>query len=125
MSKIRVFIADDSVVARNMLSRIISAEEDMEVVGEASSGQGSIIMLDEVNPDVIMLEATIGGGMTVSEIVPELKSLNPNLKIILCAEANKREQIISGSTQGADDFIIKPYNKPVLIRTIRRIMDTH
>jgi chemotaxis response regulator CheB len=119
LAKIKVFVVDDSVVARNMLIRLLSNADDIEIVGEAGSGQGSVIMLDELKPDVILLEASVGGGMNLNEVLREIKNLNPSIKIILCIDAMHSDYIMTATEYGAFDFVRKPYNKQNVLRTVR------
>ncbi|MDR3238641.1 MAG: response regulator [Clostridiales bacterium] len=118
MDKIKVFVVDDSVVARNMLIRTLADADDIEVAGEAGSAQGSVIMLEEVKPDVILLEASIGG-MNLNDVVKEIKNINLHVKIILCIDAIHSEKAMMATEFGADDFVRKPYNKQNVLRAVR------
>jgi len=121
MDKIRVFIADDSPVARNMLIRMLTGEDDIEIVGEAGTAQSSIMMLDEVSPDIILLEAAIGGGMSVSRLIKSIKDIKPYVRIILCVEMNAGDEIIKDGVRFASDIIRKPYKKSNLLRSVRNL----
>lgn len=123
VKKIRVFIVDDSIVARSMLKILLSTDDEIEIVGESGTGQGSIILLEEVNPDVILLETNVGGGMTINDVVREIKKINPNTKIILCTEPVAYSKIIPATDIGADDFISKPYKKTSILRTIHELCE--
>lgn len=119
---IKIFIVDDSIVARTMLTNILTENGNYEIVGEADTGQGGIIMLEDAQPDIVMLEANIGGGMSVQDIVKEMKKLMPETKIVLCSDPNKTTLVISASEVGADDFIEKPYRKTKIFRVIDELM---
>jgi len=119
MNKIRVFIADDSPVARNMLIRMLNNEDDIEIVGEAGTAHSSVMMLDEVSPDVILLEAAIGGGVSIARLMRDIKDIKPYIRIILCVEMNLGADVIKEVEHWASDIIRKPYNKPNLLRSIR------
>ena len=119
MDKLRVFIADDSPVARNMLIRMLNDEDDIEIVGEAGTTQSSIMMLDEVNPDVILLEAAISGGMSIARLIRSIKDIKPNIRVILCAELSAGDEMLKNAGQWTSDIIRKPYSKPKLLRAIR------
>ena len=121
MDKLRVFIADDSPVARNILIRMLNDEEDLEIVGEAGTTQSSIMMLDEVDPDIILLEAAISGGMSITRLIRSIKDIKPYIRIILCVEMNADPEMIKSVEQWAFDIIRKPYNKQNLLRAIRNI----
>jgi NarL family two-component system response regulator LiaR len=116
---VKVFIIDDSIVMRQMLARFLKGEEDIEVVGEAGTGQGGIIMLGELYPDVVMLEAAVGGGMSLSDILTEIHNITPDAKIILCTDHSHIEQLPELTNNGHYDFVHKPYNKHDVLRTVR------
>ena len=123
MNKIKVFVVDDSPVARTMLTRILQSDPEIEVVGEAGSGQGSIIMLDEVHPDIVMLEATIGGRMGIDDVVKEIRNLNENIKIIICSAQDGFDQVITAAQTGPIEFVRKPYQKINILRVIHEMME--
>lgn len=112
-----VFIVDDNIVARSMLVRILT-ESRFEIAGESGTGQGAIIMLEEVKPDIIMLEADIGGGMSLEDVIAEIKRTSPGTKIIICSDELSRQKLIDVSELGIDDFVMKPYRKANLIRIV-------
>lgn len=116
---IKVFIIDDNIVARAMLARLLKDEEDIEVVGEAGTGQGGIIMLGDVATDVIILEASVGGGMHITDIIKEIHNVSPDTQIILCADFFSADIIPEATKFGQLDFIHKPYKKPMILRAIR------
>ena len=61
MAKIRVFLTDDHTLFRQGIRTLISAEPDMEVVGEASNGSDAIIRAAELRPDVILMDIGMAG----------------------------------------------------------------
>ena len=119
MEKLRVFIVDDSGVARQMLSNILSADEGIEIVGDAGSGQGAIIMLEEAYPDIILLEADIGGGMSLEEIIGEIHNFNPAIKVILCVENYTQEKALAAVKSDTYDIVKKPYDPKPLLRVLK------
>ena len=58
-SKIRVLVADDHALVREGLARLLGAESDIEVVGEASNGQAAVDMAAELLPDVILMDMSM------------------------------------------------------------------
>lgn len=56
MAKIRILLADDHTLFRQGIRTLISAETDMEVVGEASTGSDAVDKAAEVRPDVILMD---------------------------------------------------------------------
>jgi len=121
IDKLNVFIADDSPVARNMLIRLLNDEDDVVIVGEAGTTQSCIMMLEEVDPDIILLEAAINGGMGIDMLLRSIRDIKPNIKIILSVEISAGEEVIKTAGQWTSDIIHKPYNKTNLMRAIRSV----
>jgi len=121
IDKLRVFIADDSPVARNMLIRLLNEEDDVVIVGEAGTTQSCIMMLEEIDPDIILLEAAINGGMGIDMLLRSIRDIKPNIKIILSVEISAGEDVINSAGQWTSDIIHKPYNKTNLMRAIRSV----
>lgn len=116
---IKVFIIDDNIVARSMLARLVKDEDDIEIVGEAGTGQGGIIMLGDVSADVILLEASVSGGMHLADIITEIHNISADTQIILCTDFFSAEIIPEATKYGQLDFIHKPYKKSMVLRAIR------
>ncbi len=118
-TKIKVFIVDESAIARKLLMNILSGEDDIEVVGESGTGQGCIIMLDELEPDIVLLQVNIKGGMSIESILKEVKSFNQNIKVILCANPDVVDSVTQYINLGVATFFKKPYQKTHVLREIR------
>jgi two-component system chemotaxis response regulator CheY len=119
MDKIKVFVVDDSVVARNIMMRLLSDAEDIEIAGEAGTGQSAIMLLDKIEPDVVILESSVGGGMSIGEIIREMRDLCPKMKIILSVDFATTTEIVKYSEFGVADLVRKPYNKSSILRAVR------
>jgi two-component system response regulator NreC len=57
--KTRILLADDHAVVRNGFRMILSAQEDLEVVGEAANGREAVVMAASLQPDVIVMDVTM------------------------------------------------------------------
>ena len=58
---VRVMIVDDSLVARTLLSRVVAAEPDFEIVAKATTGEMAIARLNETPVDVVLLDLEMPG----------------------------------------------------------------
>ncbi len=107
--KIRVMLVDDSVVIRGFISRIIDANDDMEVVGSMQNGQFALNSIKRIDPDVILLdiEMPVMDGITA---LPKLLEADPEVKIIMCSTLTQRNADITlkALSLGAVDCIAKP-----------------
>ena len=71
MTKLHVLLADDHAVVREGLKALISAQPDMEVVGEASTGRGAWQLAVETHPDVVIMDISMPdlGGAEATELI--------------------------------------------------------
>jgi len=111
----------DSIITKASISRMIETEEDLEIVAEAATGQRGILMLDEINPDIVLLELTIGGNMSAIEIVKEMRNIDPNVKIVLSVDVRATGKIIEVIDAGARDFLVKPFKHETVLRVLREV----
>lgn len=117
--KIRVLIVDDSALVRKLLRDVISADEDMVVVGTASNGVEAIRYISELQPDVVTMDIHMPDmdGLTALEYIMRK---NPLPVIMLSALAQKgAEATFRALELGAVDFITKPSHYPSAIREVR------
>ena len=116
--KVRILIVDDSSSFRKGMRALLDIQPDMEAVGEAPSGSMAIELVEELQPDLILLDAQMPG-MTGVAVTRRIKRRCPQTKIILLTMyADYRSRAIEA---GADAFITKgipPENMLALIRGI-------
>src|SRR5712691_11743633 len=70
MAKIRIILADDHTLFRQAIRTLISAEPDMEVVGEASNGSDAVDKANEARPDVVLMDIGMPGLSSFEATVP-------------------------------------------------------
>ncbi len=106
---IKVLIVDDSPFVRIALRKLLSSEEDIKVVGEASNGKEAIALAESLKPDVITLDINmpIMDGLTALE---HIKRVCPTCKVIMISALTKEgaRETIEALNKGAVDFITKP-----------------
>ena len=111
MSPIRVFIVDDSVVIRRLLTDAISADPMCEVAGTASNGAIALEKLDRDLPDVVTLdiEMPVMDGL---ETLRELRKRHPRLPVVMLSTLTERgaRATLDALASGANDFVAKPAN---------------
>jgi two-component system chemotaxis response regulator CheB len=107
--KIRVMIVDDALVARGFVKRWVDAEPDLELVGSLRDGREAIERLEQINPDVVVLDVEMPDidGITA---LPQLLKKKPDLAIIMASTLTRRNAEISmkALSLGALDCIPKP-----------------
>lgn len=122
MSKVRVLLVDDSVVIRRMLSNILSEDPDIEVAGTASNGQLGITKVQQLNPDVLVMDIEMPV-MTGLEALAALRKTHPKLPIIMFSTLTTRggAATLDALALGASDYVTKPANVGSINESIDQI----
>ena len=109
MDDISVLICDDSALMRNLISRVIDGTEGMTVVGKAANGQIALEKLDEVKPDIIVLDIEMPV-MTGIEFLKARKEKKIQIPVVVLSSiATKGAAVTMQALElGASDFITKP-----------------
>jgi DNA-binding NarL/FixJ family response regulator len=102
----RLLLVDDSVIFREGLAALISLEEDIEVVGEASSGEEAILLTQSLHPDLILMDVRISS-CNGAEITKEIHKQFQWIRIIVLATFDEDEYIFQSLQNGALDYILK------------------
>src|SRR5438445_5220270 len=106
--RIRVLITDDSGFMRNVLQRILTADPNMEVVGEARDGREAVSLAEQLRPDVITMDINMPhmDGLQATEMI---MSSNPRPIVIVSSESRDGADITLKALElGAIDFVAKP-----------------
>ncbi len=121
-AKIRVLIVDDEEPARKKLKIFLATESDFEIVAEAKNGLEALQLVDENHPDVIFLDIQMPklDGLAVASNLEH----KPNTRIVFVTGYN--EYAIKAFELNAVDYLLKPYDRGRLCKTLERIRDrTH
>lgn len=122
MSVITVVIADDIVNTREDVKRLLFFEEDIKVVGEAGDGEEAIRVVQELKPDIVLMDINMPGvdGITATEKITETV---PQTAVIIISIQGEQEYLRKAMAAGASDYLIKPFSSQELAETIRRVYE--
>lgn len=120
MSKIRVLIADDHLIVRMGISALLSAEDDIEIVGEAKNGTEAVSASLRLKPDVVIMDILMPkkDGITATA---ELHRLLPAAKILILTSCSSSDSVASAIQMGASGIILKSAENTSLAESIRAI----
>ncbi|USX56618.1 response regulator transcription factor [Lentzea sp. HUAS12] len=102
----RVFLVDDHEVVRAGTREVLSAADDLEVVGEAASVAEALTRVPAVAPDVAVLDIRLPDGSGV-ELCRELMSRLPGLKCLMFTSCTDDEALFDAVMAGASGFVLK------------------
>lgn len=116
--KIRILIVDDSLSFRMGMRALLEIQPDMQEVGMAPNGHKAMEMADELQPDLVLLDAQMPD-LTGIEVTRMIKSRWPNVKVILMTMySDYRSKSIEA---GADAFLTKGIPPEHILALIRGI----
>lgn len=120
MNKIRIIIADDHAVLRSGLKALLSYTPQFDVIGEAGDGMTAIKMVEEIHPDVLILDLSMPG-MNGVECIKELRSRGLSCRILVLTMYDDEEYIKEVMRAGADGYVLKKSADTELIEGIIKI----
>jgi DNA-binding NarL/FixJ family response regulator len=114
---IRVLIADDQALVRDGFSMILSAQPDLQVVGEAADGQEAILAARELRPDVVMMDIrmpNVDGIQATATICRETPA-----KVLVLTTFDLDEYVYEALRAGASGFLLKDMRRAELVEAVR------
>ena len=106
MSKILVLLADDHAVLREGLRSLLSLQDDIEVIGEAGDGQAAVEMVQQLHPDVVVMDIAMPV-MDGLEATRRLKQQYPETRVLILTQHDNREYVFSLLQAGAAGYVLK------------------
>lgn len=122
MNPYRIILADDHIMLRQGIKKIIEESEDIVVIAEASDGLELLTVLKKMTPEMIILDISMPNLRGI-EVSREIKSFNPEIKVLILTMHKKIDYLYHALSAGADGFLLKEDTDEELftaIETIRR-----
>jgi len=116
--KIRVMLVDDHAVVRSGLAAFILAYNDLELVGEASSGQEAIDVCERNKPDVILMDMVMPG-MDGAEATGLIRHQCPRVQVIALTSFKEQDLVEGAIKAGAISYLLKDVSADELAEAIR------
>lgn len=115
---IKILIADDQRLFRQGLRSLLEQEKDFEVVGEAADGQDAFTLVQEANPDIVLMDVEMPklDGIHATRLIVERY---PQIKILMLSVHNEDERVISAIRSGASGYILKDADHKEFVKIIR------
>jgi len=121
---IRVFLVDDHEIVRRGIADLLSREEDLEVVGEASSVRSARGRIAALRPDVAVLDVKLPDGSGI-DLCRDVRSANPSVKCLMLTAYDDNEASYAAVLAGAAGYVLKDIQGTNLIEGIRRVALGH
>lgn len=117
---IRIVIADDHPIFRDGLRKLLSLEDDFEVVAEAKDGKEVLEILEEHDPDILLLDLKMPGldGLTALQ---RLQTAKVRTKVIVLTASEDKNQFVQAMKFGTSGIVLKQTATDLLIKSIRKV----
>jgi DNA-binding NarL/FixJ family response regulator len=116
-----VLIADDQALVRAGFRMILEAEEDMEVVGEASDGREAVAEARRLRPDVVLMDVRMPEVDGIEATRRLLGDGGPDTKVVMLTTFDMDEYVYDALRAGASGFLLKDVPPEQLIAGIRAV----
>jgi len=120
MKRISIVLVDDHVVVRQGLKALLSAEPDLDVVGEAENGQQAVGLVREKTPDVVVMDVAMpqmNGHTATRQII----KANPSSRVLVLSTYNSDECVTELLSAGAMGYLMKQTASHELCEAIRQV----
>lgn len=116
----KILLVDDHALFREGIRALLSAESDIEVVGEAADGEQAIELAEKLLPDVIVMDLVMPG-MNGMQAARQLHDKYPNIKILILSMYDDDEYVYQILRAGASGYVLKRAASDDLLRAIREV----
>jgi DNA-binding NarL/FixJ family response regulator len=117
MTAVRILLCDDHAVVRAGLLALIGSEADIEVVGEAGSGEEAVAMAAKLKPDVVLMDLQLGAGIDGVEATRRIAS--PDVHVLVLTTYDTDADITRAIEAGATGYLLKAERPEELFAAIR------
>ena len=120
-SRIRILIADDHPVVREGLRSMLFTVEDMQVIGEASTGAEAVSQARALQPEVVLLDVRMPDG-TGLNVLDQIKAASPSTSVIVVTMHDNPDYISRAIRSGAAGYVLKDVSRQDLLTAIRTVV---
>jgi len=120
MSPYSIILADDHVLVRQGLRRILEGIPELEVVGEANDGLELLALLDSLVPDIVILDIFMPNLRGI-EAIYEIKKIRPEVKILILTMHKDKEYLYLALSAGAKGYLLKEDADKELFSAIEKV----
>jgi len=120
MEKIRILIADDHIMVREGLRKLLQTDDSIEIIAEVGDGQGAINVARKEKPDIILMDINMPGtdGLAATRII---KREMPATKV-MAVTIYEDEEVVEMVKAGVSAYVLKDVAGSELIETIHKVM---
>lgn len=117
---IRVLVADDHVIVRQGLRALLTAQADIEVVGEAGSGAEAVAQAAVLHPEVILMDLVMPG-LDGIEAIRQITARQPEIRLLVLTSFSSDDKVFPALKAGALGYLLKDSGPEELVQAIRQV----
>ena len=119
-SKIRIVVADDHPIFRDGLCKLLALEEDFEVVAQAQDGRQVLEVLQQQEPDILLLDLKMPG-LDGLATLQRLQAARNKTRVIVLTASDDKNEFVQAMKLGTSGIVLKQTATELLIKSIRKV----
>jgi DNA-binding NarL/FixJ family response regulator len=119
---IRVVLADDHPIVRDGLRKLLMLEDDIQVVGEASDGREVVQVVQETQPDIVILDLRMPH-MDGLSALQALQQVEKRAKVIVLTASEDKNEFVQAMKLGCSGIVLKQTAPELIVKSIRKVND--
>jgi len=120
MEPIKIVLIDDHSLVRDGIKSILSDQHDLEVVGEASSGLDGMALIDDLQPDLAIVDIRMPK-MTGIEMIKQMATKGSSTKYLMLSMHDTEEYVLDSVRSGAFGYILKDSEREEFLKAIHQV----
>lgn len=116
----KIIIADDHPIFRSGVRNLLRTTEDLEVVGEASSGDEALKLAEQCQPDLILMDIRMPG-LNGIEATRLIKEKYPHIEVLILTMFRDDQSVFTAMRVGAKGYVLKDADEVELMQSIRMV----
>ena len=118
--KIRIVVADDHPIFRDGLCKLLALEEDFEVVAQAQDGRQVLEVLQQFEPDILLLDLRMPG-LDGLATLQRLQAVKNKTRVIVLTASDDKNEFVQAMKLGTSGIVLKQTATEMLIKSIRKV----
>jgi DNA-binding NarL/FixJ family response regulator len=117
---VRIVIADDHPIVRDGLKKLLLLEDDFEIVGEAGDGREVLSKVQEVDPDVLLLDLRMPN-LDGLAALQALQQTNKRTRVIVLTASEDKNEFVQAMKLGCSGIVLKQTAPELIVKSIRKV----